>query len=573
METLITIGAFSAYLYSTFNLFSGSIHLYFDSASMLIALVLLGKALEGRAKGEVQEGLANFFSLLPTKVKLCSEDNPGGRYVSIRHLRKEDLFVVAEGEALPADGLVLDGHGAVDESSLTGEPLPVDKKAGERVKSGTVLIQGAFKVRAEGVGEESTLGQMIKIMEKALGQKTRLEGRTDHLLRWFVPAMLILAMGTGVGCLLAGLSYDAALLRAITVMVIACPCSLGIAIPLARVAGVSLAGRNGILIRDFSSFERVEGVNTFVLDKTGTVTEGKWALQEIIPYKGFTEKKILSMALSLERKSEHYIANEIKRAAGKQELQPVEMEKIMAFENGLSGWIGNDEVKIGSRDLMGKELEASGAWPLKDMSNDQSENSFVFMSYGGKPCGVLVFGDTIRRGASSTVRQLLAMGHRLAMVSGDGKITTKAIGKKLGIEEAYGGKLPHEKAFFIEALQAGGKNRVVMMGDGINDAPALIQADLAVALYAGSHLGKEAADITLMRGDPAQILDFMELARRVRKKVYQNLIFSFSYNLISIPIAMSGLLNPLIAVSAMILSSLSVIGNTLLLVKKDSRRI
>jgi heavy metal translocating P-type ATPase len=572
METLITIGAFSAYLYSTFNLFSGSIHLYFDSASMLIALVLLGKALEGRAKGEVQETLADFFSLLPTKVKLCSKDDPGGRYVSIQHLRKGDLFVVVEGEALSADGMVLEGGGTVDESSLTGEAFPLEKKEGDQVRSGSRVIRGMFKVRAEGVGEESTLGQMIQIMEKALGQKTRLEGTTDRLLRWFEPVIIILATGTAAGCLLAGLSYDTALLRAITVMVIACPCSLGIAIPLARVAGVSLAGRKGILVRDFSSFERVEKVTTFVLDKTGTVTEGKWALQEIMPCHPFIEKRILSVAFSLENTSEHYIANEIKRSAEKQELEPVQVEKIMAFENGLSGWIGNEEVRIGSRAFMTKELVTSGAWPLKDMQDDNPEHSFVFMSQGEKPCGIFVFGDRIRQGTPTTMKQLQAMGHRLALVSGDGEITTKAIGEKIGIEEAYGGKLPHEKATFIEALQEKGKHRIAMVGDGINDAPALIQADLAIAIYAGSHLGKEAADITLMRGDPTQILDFLDLARRVKRKVYQNLIFSFSYNLISIPIAMSGLLNPLIAVSAMILSSLSVIGNTLLLVKKDSRR-
>jgi P-type Cu+ transporter len=567
METLITIGAFSAYLYSTFKLFSGSIHLYFDSASMLIALVLLGRILEGRAKGEVQEGLANFFSLLPTKVKRCSEENPQGRYVSIQHLRNGDLFAAAEGETVSADGLVMDGYGAVDESSITGEALPVEKETGDRVRSGSRVMQGMLKVRAEGVGEESTLGQMIQIMEKALSGRTRLEGDTDRLLRWFVPVILILAAGTAAGCLLAGLSYDSALLRAITVMVISCPCSLGIAIPLARVAGVSLGGRLGLLVRDFSSFERAEAINTFVLDKTGTVTEGKWTLQEVNPFPPFTEERILSMALSLETVSDHYIAHEIRRTAERRGIRPSQIEKIKAFETGLSGWIGNDEVKIGSRAFLSNEMGTSGALPSTEIPDNTSEHSFVFMSFGGKPCGVLVFGDSIKKNALSTTTRLRAMGYRLILVSGDGETTTRAVGEKIGIVETYGDKLPHEKASFIEALQEMGKNRVAMIGDGINDAPALIQADLAVAVYSGSHLGKEAADITLMRGDPSQILDFMNLARRVKKKVFQNLIFSFSYNAVSIPIAMSGLLNPLIAVSAMLLSSLSVIGNTLLLIR------
>ena len=243
----------------------------------------------------------------------------------------------------------------------------------------------------------------------------------------------------------------------------------------------------------------------------------------------------------------------------------------MAFENGISGWMGKDEVKIGSKAFMTRELETSGVWPTKNISDHKSEYSLVFMSHGRRPCGIFVFGDRIKNDTPSTMKQLKTMGYRLVLVSGDGDITTKAIGKKIGVEEAYGGKLPDEKAFLIEALQSLENNRVAMVGDGINDAPALIQADLAIAVYSGSHLGKEAADITLMRGDPAQIFDFLDLARRVKRKVSQNLIFSFSYNVISIPVAMSGLLNPLIAVSAMILSSLSVICNTLLLVKKDSR--
>jgi heavy metal translocating P-type ATPase len=571
METLITIGAFSAYLYSTFKLFSGSIHLYFDSASMLITLVLLGKILEGRAKGEVQEGLANFFSLLPTKVKLCTKANPQGRYVSIQQLRKGDIFTVAEGETFSADGLVIEGSGAVDESSITGEALPIEKKPGDRVRSGSRVIQGMLKVRAEGVGEESTLGQMIQIMEKALSGKTRLEGSTDRLLRWFVPIILILSAGTAAGCLLAGLSYDNALLRAITIMVIACPCSLGIAIPLARVAGVSLGGRLGLLVRDFSSFERAETINTLVLDKTGTVTEGKWTLQDIIPYPPFTKERILSLALSMETVSDHYIAHEIRRAAERRGIRPVQVEKIKAFETGLSGWIENNEVKIGSKSFFSEELKTSGVSPSKEIPDNKSKHSFVFMSFGGKPCGVLVFGDRIKRNAFSTINQLRDLGYRLVLVSGDGEITTRAVGEKIGIRETYGEKIPQEKAALIEALQEMGKNRVAMIGDGINDAPALVQADLAVAVYSGSHLGKEAADITLMRGDPSQILDFLDLARRVKKKVFQNLIFSFSYNVVSIPIAMSGLLNPLIAVSAMLLSSLSVIGNTLLLIKKGPK--
>jgi heavy metal translocating P-type ATPase len=567
METLITVSSFSAYLYSTLNLFSGSIHLYYDTASMLITLVLLGKALESKAKEGVQEGLENFFSLIPTKVRILSEHDPKGRYVAAEHLKRGDIFRVEEGEVLPADGLVVEGKGSVDESSLTGEAMPLNKKTGERMKSGTRVIQGVFKVKAEGVGEGSLVGQMIQIMEKALGGKTAFEGKTDLVLRWFVPVILILAAGTGAACLLFGLSLDKAMVRAVTVMVISCPCTLGVAIPLARAAGISLAGRKGVLVRDFSSFEQSDRVSAFVFDKTGTVTTGKWDLRKIIPFDPFTEKQVLAMAASLEKASDHYIAAGIKSRAEKGLLQPVKIDGIKAYENGISGQIGEDEVKIGSRVFLAKELETLGPTLPKNASGDDPEHSSVFMSFGGRPSAIFIFGDKIRKGSFTAIDQLRAMGYRIALISGDEDKTTKYIAEKIGVEEACGGKLPRDKVSFISELQKEG-HKVAMVGDGINDAPALAQADLAIAVHSGSHLCEERAGITLMGGDPSQILDFMGLAKKVNKKIYQNLICSFFYNVLSIPVAMSGLLTPLIAVCAMLLSSLSVVGNTLLLIRK-----
>ena len=251
-----------------------------------------------------------------------------------------------------------------------------------------------------------------------MGKKTRLEGTTDRLLRWFVPAILFLAAGTAAGCLLSGLSYDKTFLRTITVLVIACPCSLGIAIPLARVAGVSLAGRNGLLVRDFSSFERAEGIQTFVLDKTGTVTEGKWALRKVIPYPAYTVHRVLALALTLEMTSDHPIAVEIKRRAGEQRIGPVPMEGITAFENGRSGRIGEDEVKIGSSNFVELSFE--------DVPQDDPEDSYIYMSFGEKPCAVLVFGDQIRKGAFSTIDRLHREDRRLVLVSGDGETATRA---------------------------------------------------------------------------------------------------------------------------------------------------
>ena len=564
METLITLGSFSAYFYSIYGLFAGRIHLYFDTACMLVTLVLLGKMLERRAKDEIQGDLANFFSLRPSKVKICTEQHPEGRYVSAENLQKGDIFRVEESEVLPADGLILEGGGGVDESSLTGEPFPIAKKSGDRVKSGSRVIQGLFTVRAESVGDESIVGQMITIVEKALGKRTPFEGRTDRALQWFVPIIITLAIGTGLACLLSGLAMDKAIIRAVTVTVIACPCTLGIAIPMARVAGISLAGKKGILVRDFSSFEQAARVDSFVLDKTGTVTKGTWSLHEVVPVGSFSRVEILGLAASLEKESDHLMAAEIIKAAARNQAELVRLEAIEVFENGISGLFDGHLVKIGSRGFLATELETSSTVPIPE---GKPEHSLVFMSYGGKICAIFVFGDELKQSSIQTVERMHSSGYQVALVSGDEDRTTKAIASEVGIETAQGGRLPQEKAAFVAALQQQG-HQVAMVGDGINDAPALVQANLAIAVHSGSQLSKEAADLTLMRGDPLQIWDFVELSRKVKKKIHQNLGCSFLYNLIGIPIAMSGLLSPLIAVSAMLLSSLSVIGNTLLLLKK-----
>jgi heavy metal translocating P-type ATPase len=571
METLIAAGSFSAYAYSTHNLFSGNIHLYYDTACMLITLFLLGKTLERRAKKSIQRALSSIWSLQPTKVRISSDVHSRGRYVSIKQLKPGDLFRMQEDEDVPADGLIIEGNGLVDESSLTGEATPVPKKSGHRLLSGTRIMQGAFTVRADGIGEDSTVGQMAKIMEKALGTKTHVEGKTDRLLRYFVPAVLILAAGTGMACYLFGVSSDQAMLRAVTVMVISCPCALGLAIPLARVAGISLSGKRGILVGDFSAFERAQQVDAFVFDKTGTVTAGEWSLLQVVPFDSFTERQVLCMAASLEKTSEHYIAMEIKKEAEKRDLTLVDIENIEAFENGVSGNIETCKVKIGSHDFLSEEIERSATAELESIPARDSIGSAVFMSYDGRLCAVFVFGDMIKEGALDTVRELLDRQCHVSLISGDGQHTTEVVGRKVGIRSSHGGKLPIDKVAFVEKLQEEGQT-VAMIGDGINDAPALVQADLAMAVHSGSHLGEQAADVTLMRGDPRQVLEFLDLGKIVNRKIQQNVLYSSSYNLIGIPIAMSGLLNPLIAVCAMFMSSLSVLGNSLLLLKRRPER-
>jgi heavy metal translocating P-type ATPase len=569
METLISMGSLSAYIYSTVNLLGGRIHLYYDTAAMLITLVLLGKALESRAKNRVLEGLENFLSLRPTKVRICSEQYPQGRFVSAQQLAIGDTVRVAENEIVAADGKITAGAGSVDESSLTGEPLPVGKKPGDLLRSGTRVIKGPLWFKAAKIGDDSTLGQMMDIIQKTLLTKTPLEGRTDVVLQWFVPAIIVMAAGTALACLLNGLSTEAAMLRAVTVLVISCPCALGIAIPLARVAGISIAGKKGILVRDFSAFERAAKVDTFVFDKTGTITEGQWNLMEVIPISRITGNQALALAAGLEKKSDHFIGTEILKYVNAHNIQPESVSDIHVDEKGLTGNTANGQVKIGSAEYLATELENDASGSVKTALKEQPKHSFVFLGIEEQLAAVFVFGDRLRSDTRPTVAELRRRGYRLCLVSGDGDRTTRAIGEEVGIRQSCGGKFPGDKADFIAELQMRG-HQVAMVGDGINDTPALAQADLAMAVHSGGQLSKEAADITLMRAEPRQIIEFLNFARQVNKKISQNLAFTFLYNAVSIPIAMSGLLNPLVAVSAMLLSSLSVTGNTLLLVRKNN---
>ncbi|MFW5854894.1 MAG: heavy metal translocating P-type ATPase [Thermodesulfobacteriota bacterium] len=566
METLISAASAAAYFYSLFNLIYGTLHLYFDTASMLITLTLLGKLLERNAKDRVLSDLEAFFSLKPTKVKIRTDAYPQGRYVSIEMLQSGDEFIADADEIVPADGLILEGRGSVDESSLTGEATPIFKKAGDRMKSGARVLQGRFRVRADAVGADSILGQMISIMEQTLSRKIAVEGRTDVLLQWFVPAILALAAGTGAVGFWLGLSFEAAMIRAITVMVISCPCALGIAIPLARVAGISLAGGNGILVRDFSAFEAAERVDTVVFDKTGTLTQGRYTLQQILPRGPFSEETLLSLALALETESDHPIASEIRRAADRKGLLPLPVQSVTVHENGVSGIWDGKRVRVGAPAFVSEEPVLIESMMEVVAHPIEADASRVYMAVDDHPAGVLIFGDEIREGAFEAVRKLTNKGIELFVVSGDGEETTRAIADQLGIEHHFGDQLPGDKAAFIEQLQQKGRTPA-MVGDGINDAPALVQSDLSIAIHSGSHLGKEAASITLMRGDPRQVLSFLNLARRVNRKIHQNLFCSVIYNILAIPIAMSGLLTPVIAVIAMLLSSLTVIGNTLLLMK------
>ncbi len=566
METLISVGSSVAFFYSAYNFMRGSMHVYFDTAAMLITLVLLGKTLETRAKDAVTSDLDTFFSLRPKKVRLCGDAYPRGRYVSADQLETGDMFLIETDESAAADGIVVEGTGALDESSLTGEARPVDKQPGDLVRSGSTVIKGKLKIRAQQVGDESILGQMIRIMEKTLEQRTPLEGRTDRLLQWFVPGVILVAMATGLGWYLFGTTAENALIRSVTVLVISCPCALGIAIPLTRVAGIAVAARHGMLIRDFSSFERTTAISDIVFDKTGTVTHGQWKLVRTLIHKPFIKNDVLALAAGLEAHSDHYIALAIQRHARAKKIIPATFDHAEIAENGVAGDIGGKKIRIGAWAFTHPEKPKSHITQDATDAGEEGYTSRVYVTINGDTAATFEFGDSLKDGARETVEALHDMGYATALVSGDEDRITQIIGRAIGIGRSTGGMLPTDKANILQELRTSGRS-VAMVGDGINDAPALAQSDLALAVHGNYLLGKEAADVSLMRGDPRQVLDFIKLAGRVNRKIHQNFFGAFFYNIISIPIAISGMLTPLVAVSAMLLSSLSVIGNTLLLIK------
>ncbi|MBU4055802.1 MAG: heavy metal translocating P-type ATPase, partial [Proteobacteria bacterium] len=445
---------------------------------------------------------------------------------------------------------------------------PVRKRPGDALTGGTRVLEGELQFTVTATGKASYLGRMIEIMEAGVRKKFSAEQYAERMLKWFVPAILLLALGTGLGGYFLGLTLDLAMIRAVTVMVIACPCALGIAIPLVRVAGISIAGKKGILVRNFEAFENVKSVDTFVFDKTGTVTLGSWDLIKIVPAAGYTESMLLQIALGLEKDSDHDIAFAIRKYAARNPVSQVELDSVNPYPGGVSGRFNGYEVKIGSAEFLEKEkLNTREDIPVPEWTPDVLYSN-VYLGINGGIAGVMVFGDRLRKDAVSTLEKLKNEGYSLFMVSGDGQEITRNVGERLGISKASGGKLPEEKAVLIDTLREKG-HQVVMVGDGMNDAPAMGKANVGMAMVNKSHLGRESADITLVHGRMETIHAFLTLGKKVRGKIRQNFWFSFLYNFISIPLAMSGVLTPLIAVTAMLASSLTVITNTLLLFRKQ----
>ncbi|MGO9556947.1 MAG: heavy metal translocating P-type ATPase [Syntrophobacteraceae bacterium] len=560
MDTLIAAGVLSAYFYSVAATLRGSLHVYFDTASMLVTLVLLGRFIEIRAKEKISGTLTALFHAASGKARISKD----GReiWTASDKVAMGDLFMVFPGERLPVDGRILSGEAVLDESVITGELRPVTKRPGDDVSAGSLVLNGDAKFQADRAGSESSLTQLITLIQEALSTKNRFELFADRLMRVLVPVVLALSVCILIFLLASSAPVGEAVLRALTVLVITCPCALGIATPLARVAAIARARASGILIRNPAVLERADRLDVMIFDKTGTLTEGSYILRETVTLDANADEALRRVA-SAEVKSDHFLAREIVKAA---RLRAMELEEVLSFEAreglGIIALTLSGEVIAGSRQLMlHYGLELSDVFQDKANAFETDGSTIVFFAWDGAVRGFFVFGDRLRDNAPEIVSRLRAQGISVWIVSGDSEQTTRTLALKAGADRFAGQRRPQDKVRIIEDLQAEGK-RVAMAGDGINDAAALARSDIGITLGAGANLIRECSDAAVLGDDLLKISELLDLSRFSFKITRQNLFFSFFYNLFGIPLAAAGILNPLIAAFAMFLSSVTVICNS-----------
>ena len=562
MDTLIALSTLAAFAYSVARMAQGSIHLYFDTAAMLVTVVLFGRYIEAHAKERVLgEARAGLEEVSLRKARLAGRGFE--KWVAAEAVNPGDRFVVRGGERVPLDGRIVSGRGLLDLSVVTGEPEPVPRGNGEEAAAGSLLVDGELKILATAAARESSLQKITDLMEKSISLKTSGEQAVDAASRLFAPVIIAVTAGTAVVLWLSGTPLEEIILRSLTMLLISCPCALGIAVPIVRAAAIGLGRRKGILIKNPDALEKIPRLDTIVFDKTGTATEGKFVLLHVVCDE-FNEREIISRVGAIEVESSHFLAREVLRRAHDLGLF---LEKAPNSEEldgmGVTGVVKGDVVFAGNRRLISR-IRAQIPQSLDaGASHDEDEGlTAVFFGWQEKVRGYLAFGDPLRQGMKELVHQLHSRGLKVILLSGDGMRTTAAAARSLGISDFYGQKVPEEKAGFIKSLKDEGR-RVAMVGDGINDAGALAAADVSFAVGAGHDITNEAADLIIMGGKLTRIIETFDLAALSVRTTRQNLRFAFLYNVTAIPVAAAGLLNPLIAVLAMFMSSLTVIGNAL----------
>jgi Cu+-exporting ATPase len=573
MDLLVALGTSAGYGLSVYHLLFTTPHhgeppLYFEASAVIITLILMGKWLEARAKRQTTEAIRALQALRPSTARVRRADGVEAE-IAVAQVRLGDVVVVLPGERFPVDGDVLEGRSHADESLISGESLPVAKEAGDRVTGGAVNAEGRLLVRTTAIGGESVLSRIIRLVEDAQAKKAPIQRIVDRVSAVFVPVVVVIALFTLLGWGFASGDWTQATLNAVAVLVIACPCALGLATPTAIMAGTGVAARAGILIKDAEALETTRSLRTIAFDKTGTLTAGQPTLANLRSIEG-DETRLLAMAAALQQGSEHPLARAVVAAMSARGELPAPARDITALQGrGIEGRIDGQRVVLGSERLMhelGIDLAVLSALGEAEAASGRSVSWLASEERAALVLrGLLSFGDAPRPEAAEAVRILQAEGLRTVMVSGDNRGAAHAVARALGIaaEDVRAEVLPGDKAEVVRALSAHG--RVGMVGDGINDAPALAAADVGFAMGSGTDVAMHAAGITLMRGDPRLVADAIDISRRTTRKIHQNLFWAFVYNIVGIPLAAAGLLNPVVAGAAMALSSVSVVANTLLL--------
>ena len=582
MDTLVALGSGASFVYSTYALFAMTdaqlrgdtagvmqyMHeFYFESAAMILTLITVGKMLEARSKGRTTDALKGLMKLAPKTAVLLR----GGAEVTvpIAEVRKGDVFVVRPGENIPVDGVVLEGSSAVNESALTGESIPVDKAAGDAVSAATINQSGFLRCEATRVGEDTTLSQIIRMVSDAAATKAPIAKVADKVSGVFVPIVIAIAVVAIIVWMLAGQTFGYALARGISVLVISCPCALGLATPVAIMVGSGMGAKNGILFKTAVSLEETGKVQIVALDKTGTITSGEPRVTDILPAEGVTEAELLAAAAALEKKSEHPLARAILQLAGERSMEIAEVEGFEAKPgNGLVATLAGDALAGGNLKFISAQAAVPAALRTAAETLAEAGKTPLFFSRAGRLIGIIAVADVIKPDSPAAVRELQNMGIRVVMLTGDNARTAKAIGREAGVDEVIAGVLPEGKESVIRELKTQGK--VMMVGDGINDAPALTRADIGAAIGAGTDIAIDAADVVLMKSRLSDVPAAIRLSRATLRNIHENLFWAFIYNVIGIPLA-AGVwiplfgwqLNPMFGAAAMSLSSVCVVTNAL----------
>ena len=581
MDTLVALGSSASFLWSTYALFAMTraqvdgndalvmhymMELYFESAAMILTLITVGKMLEARSKGKTTDALKSLMKLAPQTATLLREGTEVT--VPIAQVKKGDLFVVRPGENIPVDGLVLEGSSAVNESALTGESIPVDKAAGDKVSAATTNQSGFLKCEATRVGEDTTLAQIIRMVSDAAATKAPIAKIADTVSGFFVPAVISISVLTTLVWLLLGREFGYALARGISVLVISCPCALGLATPVAIMVGNGLGARNGILFKTAASLEAAGRTQIVALDKTGTITSGEPRVTDILPAEGVSESELLTLAASLEQKSEHPLAKAVLAYAETETIACPDVTDFAALPgNGLSARLDGMEIYGGNAEFIATKASVPAELQAEAARLAAEGKTPLFFGGAGRLMGVIAVADTLKEDSPCAIRELQNMGIRVVMLTGDNQRTADAIGRQAGVDEVIAGVLPDGKEAVIRRLQESGK--VTMVGDGINDAPALTRADTGIAIGAGTDVAIDAADVVLMNSRLSDVPAAIRLSRATLRNIHENLFWAFIYNIIGIPLAAGvfipfGLtLNPMFGAAAMSLSSFCVVSNAL----------